>query len=171
MFADADYYNSLYAGATDVIFSTWGGATYGTLGLLSNCYCDDYTGGGNQMEVGFNTDNVPVKFTIDGKEITTSLKQWADWLNVKAEIEGLGKAADYSVELRVELLGKLEEAYLDEWCAIPLYYRQGASLHSQKVEYGADEYVNLIGYGGIRHMTYVYTDQEWKEVVAKGLTY
>ena len=171
MFADADYYNSLYAGATDVIFSTWGGATYGTLGLLSNVYCDDYTGGGNQMEVGFNTDNVPVKFTIDGKEITTSLKQWADWLNVKAEIEGLGKAADYSVELRVELLGKLEEAYLDEWCAIPLYYRQGASLHSQKIEYGTDEYVNLIGYGGIRHMTYVYTDQEWKEVVAKGLTY
>ena len=171
MFADADYYNSLYAGETDVIFSTWGGATYGTLGLLSNVYCDDYTGGGNQMEVGFNTDNVPVTFTIDGKEVTTSLKQWADWLNVKAEIEGVGKAADYSVELRVELLGKLEEAYLDEWCAIPLYYRQGASLHSQKIEYGTDEYVNLIGYGGIRHMTYVYTDQEWKEVVAKGLTY
>lgn len=171
MFADPDYYNTLYAGETDVIFSTWGGATYGTLGLLSNCYCDDYTGGGNQMEFGFNTDNVPVTFTIDGKEVTTSLKQWADWLNVKAEIKGLGKAADYSVELRVELLGKLEEAYLDEWCAIPLYYRQVASLHSQKVEYGTDEYVNLIGYGGIRHMTYVYTDQEWKEVVAKGLTY
>lgn len=171
MFADPDYYNTLYAGETDVIFSTWGGATYGTLGLLSNVYCDDYKGGGNQQEVGFNTDNVPVTFTIDGKEVTTSLKQWADWLNVKAEIEGLGKAADYSVELRVELLGKLEEAYLDEWCAIPLYYRQVASLHSQKVEYGTDEYVNLIGYGGIRHMTYVYTDQEWKEVVAKGLTY
>ena len=171
MFADPDYYNTLYAGETDVIFSTWGGATYGTLGLLSNVYCDDYTGDGNQMEIGFNTDNVPVTFTIDGKEVTTSLKQWADWLNVKAEIEGVGKAADYSVELRVELLGKLEEAYLDEWCAIPLYYRQGASLHSQKIEYGTDEYVNLIGYGGIRHMTYVYTDQEWKEVVAKGLTY
>lgn len=168
---DEDYYNTLYAGKTDMIFTTWGGATYGTLGMLSNVYCDDYQGNGNQNEIGFNTDLYIVPFEIDGKVYEYSIKKWADWLNVKQELDGLNNPNDYSVELKVNLLAKLEEAYLGEYCAIPLYYRQGASLHSQKVKYGADEYVNLIGYGGLRHMTYEFNDAEWQEKVNQGLTY
>ncbi len=171
MFADADYYNSLYAGNTDVIFSTWGGATYGTLTTMAQIYCDDHEGNGNQMEIGFDTDKYNVTVEVKGQEYTYSIKKWADWLNGTATIEALGKNSDYTVAEKVVILAACEEAYLAEYCAIPLYYRQAASLHSQKINYGTDTYVNLIGFGGLRHITYNYTDEAWETYRAGGLTY
>lgn len=171
MFVDADYYNTLYAGKTDVIFSTWGGATYGALTLLAQCYCDDHTGNGNQMELGFNTDVYFVEFTIDGTTYTNSIKKWADWLNGTVQLEGLQHNSAYSVAVKMDLTAALEEAYLAQFCAIPLYYRQGASLHSQKINYGSNTYINLIGFGGLRHITYNYTDAEWETYRAGGLVY
>jgi hypothetical protein len=171
MFVDADYYNTLYAGETDVIFSTWGGATYGALTLLAQCYCDDHTGNGNQMELGFNTDVYFVEFAIDGTTYKFSIKKWADWLNGTVQLEGLQHNSAYSVAVKMDLTAALEEAYLAQFCAIPLYYRQGASLHSQKINYGSDTYINLIGFGGLRHITYNYTDAEWETYRAGGLIY
>lgn len=171
MFVDADYYNTLYAGKTDVIFSTWGGATYGALTLLAQCYCDDYTGNGNQMELGFNTDVYFVEFAIDGTTYKFSIKKWADWLNGTVQLEGLQHNSAYPVAVKMDLTAALEEAYLAQYCAIPLYYRQGASLHSQKINYGSDTYINLIGFGGLRHITYNYTDAEWETYRDGGLTY
>ena len=171
MFADADYYNSLYAGNTDIIFSTWGGATYGTLTTMAQIYCDDYEGNGNQMEIGFNTDAYAVKVTLRDKEYSYSIKKWADWLNGTQAIEELGSNASWTVAEKVVILAALEEAFLAEYCAIPLYYRQAASLHSQKINYGSDTYINLIGFGGLRHITYNYTDEAWETYRQGGLDY
>lgn len=171
MHADPDYYNSLYAGDTDIIFSTWGGATYGTLTTMAQIYCDDYEGNGNQMEIGFNTDAYPVTVTLREKEYKYSIKKWADWLNGTQVIEELGANTGYTVAEKVVILAACEEAFLDEFCAIPLYYRQSASLHSQKINYGSDSYINLIGFGGLRHITYNYTDEAWETYRQKGLEY
>lgn len=171
MFVDADYYNSLYAGNTDIIFSTWGGATYGTLTTMAQIYCDDYEGNGNQMEIGFNTDAYRVTITLREKEYTYSIKKWSDWLNGTQEIAELGSNADWTVAEKVVILAACEEAFLAEYCAIPLYYRQSASLHSQKINYGSDTYINLIGFGGLRHITYNYTDEAWETYRQGGLDY
>ncbi len=41
---------------------------------------------------------------------------------------------------------------------------------SQKVDYAVQEYVDLVGFGGLAFYTYNYTDEEWATV--KGtLTY
>ena len=164
---DADYYNSAYAGKTDLIFSTWGGATYGTLGLLSRVYCDDYTGNGNQMEVGFNTDAYSLTLEIAGVETTASLKSFADWLNGE-KIVGLKPYDEYSYEVQAYVLAAIEKEYLSHYCAIPLYYRQSASLYSQKVKYAASTYINLVGFGGIREIKYNYNDSEWEALVKAG---
>lgn len=170
MYADEDYYNSLYAGNTDVIFSTWGGATYGSLTLLAQCYCDDYTGNGNQMELGFNTGsadyNVTVEIPEEGKEFTATIKQWADWLNHNATIAGLEACDKYSVDTQVKVCAAAEGAYLAEYTAIPLYYRQVAQLYSQKINYATNQYVNLVGFGGMRTITYNYTDEAWAAYIA-----
>ena len=171
MFVDADYYETLYAGGTDVIFSTWGGAVYGALTLLAQCYCDDHTGNGNQMELGFNTDNYLVEFELAGTAHTYSIKKWADWLNGTQALQGLEHNSAYTVSERMALTAALEEAYLAQYTAIPLYYRQGASLHSQKINYGSDTYINLIGFGGLRHITYNYTDAQWETYREGGLVY
>jgi oligopeptide transport system substrate-binding protein len=170
MRVDADYYNTCYAGKTDMIFSTWGGATYGTLGLLSRVYCDDYTGNGNQMEVGFKTDAVELTLEVAGVEITSTLKGFADWLN-GSNLPGLKAYHEYSYEVQAEVLAACEKAFLSHYSAIPLYYRQSASLVSQKITYPTNTYINLVGFGGLREIRYNYNDNEWKALKASGLSY
>ncbi len=168
-YVDDDYYNSMYAGKTDIIFSTWGGATYGIFGMMSNVYVDDYSGDGNQMEVGFDTSKVSVTINVNGTDYTFSLKQWADWLNAKdATVEAtLGAAAQVDPDERAEILAKLENVYLSYFIACPLYYRQTASLVSAQINYAAAEYIDLVGHGGISQITYNYTDAEWAKYVSE----
>jgi hypothetical protein len=45
-----------------------------------------------------------------------------------------------------------------------MYYRNGASLSSRKLESGTDTYLQIIGRGGIRHITFNYSDEEWNAV-------
>jgi oligopeptide transport system substrate-binding protein len=173
MKVDDDYYNTMYAGNTDIIFSTWGGATYGTFGMMSNVYVDDYTGDGNQMEIGFDASKVMVSFKLNDTigEKTYSLKAWADWLNAKdnetsEDVTAIGKAADIAPETRAELLAELEYQYLNQFVNTPVYYRQTVSLRSMKIEYPTDEYIDLVGFGGISQIRYNYDDTEWDAYVA-----
>ena len=87
------------------------------------------------------------------------------------------KTVTYKVSGRVE--GKmaavggrddLEYAYLANFATTPIYYRTSASLLSQKVNNAVDQYVDLVGFGGVQFMTFNYTDAEW-ETVKGNLTY
>ncbi len=171
MVADADYYETLYAGKTDMIFSTWGGAAYGMLTSFSQIYTDDAFGGGNQMEYGFQTDKYPVTVEIEGTEYTASIQAWSKWLAGTGSVEGVNPAVDYDMATLAYVFSRCELAYLQEYCAIPLYYRQSAALYSHKINYGTKTYVNIIGFGGIKHMTYNYTDEQWAEYIKGGLQY
>lgn len=169
MTADADYYETMYAGNTAIIFSTWGGAAMAPFSMLGQCYTDAYDGSGNQMEIGYNTSLVKVTFTIDGKEVTASLKDWADWAaatpDTAADVyAAFGNFADYSYATRCEIFAVLEQVYLESFATVPMYYRNGASLSSRKLESGTDTYLQIIGRGGIRHITFNYSDEEWNAV-------
>ena len=173
MKVDEDYYDTMYAGNTDIIFSTWGGATYGTFGMMSNVYVDDYTGEGNQMEIGFDSSRVMVTFTVNSTigEKTFSLKAWCDWLNNKdnetnEDVSSLGSASSVAPEDRAKLLAELEYTYLNQFVNTPVYYRQTVSLHSMKINYVADAYIDLVGFGGLSQITYNYDDAAWAEYVA-----
>ena len=173
MKVDDDYYETMYAGNTDIIFSTWGGATYGTFGMMSNVYVDDYTGGGNQMEVGFDTSKVMVTFTLNSTigEKTFSLKAWCDWLNNKEietgeDLSSLGATSSVAPEDRAKLVAELEYTYLNSFVTTPVYYRQTVSLHSMKINYVASEYIDLVGFGGLSQITYNYDDAAWDAFVA-----
>ena len=165
----------MYAGKTDIIFSTWGGATYGTFGMLSNVYVDDYTGEGNQMEIGFNSALVQVTFKLNDTigEKTLSLKAWCDWLNNKDcetgegdKVAALGSASSVAPEDRARLVAELEYNYLNSFVTTPVYYRQTVSLRSMKINYPTSEYIDLVGFGGISQITYNYSDVEWDDFVA-----
>lgn len=173
MTADADYYETMYSGNTAIIFSTWGGAAMSPFTMLGQCYTDAYDGSGNQMEIGYNTTQVKVKFNIDGNEITASLKDWADWAcgsNIEGITDKVGNFGSYSYATRCEIFAVLEEVYLSSFATAPMYYRNGASLTSRKVENGCDTYLQIIGRGGLRHLTYNYTDEAWAGVKAN-ITY
>ena len=167
MTEDQDYYETMYSGNTAIIFSTWGGAAMSPFTMLYQCYCDASDGSGNQMEYGFDTSKVMVELTVNGQTINASLQAWAHWCNsdaVEAIDSKVGKFADYSYDVRCEVFAQLEYEYLSHYTTLPLYYRNVASLLSRKVEYATTDYLQIVGYGGLRFATYNYDDAQWATV-------
>ena len=178
MVVDPDYYETNYSGGADMIFTTWGGAAYQPYSMLYQCYCDAADGSGNQMEYGFDTSKIMVTMTVDGEKFTTDLQTWSKWAMSDASIIITGENGTelatfgaYDADTRAMMFSRLEYAYLAYFTTTPVYYRNSASLISQKGNYAVTQYVDLIGFAGIQFYTYNYTDTEWVDVVAAGLTY
>lgn len=164
MTEDADYYETMYSGNACIIFSTWGGAAMSPFTMLYQCYCDSAEGAGNQMEYGYDTSAVMLDVTLGDKTLNDSLQDWALWCNgndVEEITSVWGNFADYTYPERCEVFAQLEYAYLDSFVTMPVYYRNSASLLSRKCEYATTDYLQIVGYGGLRFLTYNYTDEEW----------
>ncbi len=173
MTPDADYYNTNYSGGADMIFTTWGGATMDPFGVFARCYTDAADGSGNQMEYGYDTDAIAVTFDFGGEigEVTDSLNHWAMWANnatsdVPVIFEKLGAFADYDYSTRCEIVAGVEHAFMNWFTTTSLYYRNVASLNSQKVNDCSDTYLTLVGFGGIDYITYNYDDAAWADYIA-----
>ncbi len=170
MTPDADYYNTNYSGGADMIFTTWGGATMSPFTILYECYCDASDGSGQQMEYGYDTSKITVKFVVDGQEISDTLQNWALWADASAPVESinsvLGKFTDYDYDTRCAFYAQLEAAFLNWYPTTAVYYRNTASMDSQKVQSASDTYVTLVSFGGIEFMTYNYDDAAWAEYIA-----
>ncbi len=169
MTVDADYYETNYSGGADMIFTTWGGATMSPFTILYECYCDASDGSGQQMEYGYDTSKITVKFVVDGQEISDTLQNWALWADASAPVESinsvLGKFTDYDYDTRCAFYAQLEAAFLSWYPTTAVYYRNTASMDSQKVQAASDTYVTLVQFGGIQFMTYNYDDAEWAEYI------
>ena len=164
---DDDYYSTMYAGKAAMIFSTWGGAAMSPFTMINQVYTDSSDGNGNQMEYGFESENIMVTINVDGKDITATLKDWADWcgsVDVASLDEELGLFTDYDYETRCAFFAIVEKVYLQGYATFGLYYRNSASLVSYKIEYATDSYLQLVGRGSIRDITYNYDDAEWESI-------
>ena len=170
MTVDDDYYTTNYSGGADMIFSTWGGASMQPFTILYECYCDDSTGNGQQMEFGYDTSKIIVKYTVNGEEISDTLQNWALWADNSSTVETieskLGKFTDYDYNTRCAFYSQMEAAFLNWYPTTSVYYRNSASMDSQKIQSASAEYINLIGFGGIQFMTYNYDDAGWAEYIA-----
>ena len=60
----------------------------------------------------------------------------------------------------------VEHAFMNWFTTTSLYYRNVASLVSQKVNWASDIYLTLIGFGGLEFYTYNYDDAEWADYIA-----
>ena len=173
MVVDEDYYATMESGLTDIIFSTWGGSAYDPYGLLFNCYCDggvaEYP---NQMEYGFDAAAVSVTIRLDGTDYTATLQDWARWCAGDPEVTisdaekeaTLPSFRDYDAYTRCAIYADLEFAYLSQLATTPLYYRNSATLQSQKGHYPTDRYDPLVEFGGIAFYTFDYTDEAWEQI-------
>ena len=173
MTVDEDYYNTNYSGNADIIFTTWGGAAMQPFTMMNQCYTDGADGSGNQMEYGFDTKAIQLTIKVDGKEVTDSLCNWTNWVGsstddalVGAIKEQIGTMADYDYATRCAFLAACEKCFLSYYATTPVYYRNVASLHSQKVNYPTYQYVMNVGFGGLRYYTYNYDDAAWAEYIA-----
>lgn len=173
MTVDADYYNTNYSGNADIIFTTWGGAAMAPFGMMNQVYTDAADGSGNQMEYGYDTKAVEMTIKVDGKEVTDNLCNWTNWVGsstdpalVGALTEQIGNMTDYDYATRCAFLAACEKCFLSYYTTTPVYYRNVASLHSQKVNYATYQYVMNVTFGGIRFYTFNYDDAEWADYIA-----
>lgn len=169
---DEDYYNSAHKGNYDLIFSTWGGAAINPIGLMQ-VYCDStFT---SCCEYGFmgkqNNTMLEIDLNGNGSIESNEIKSFNTWWN---EASGITENAERgSAEWiathnkLLTILAGLEAGILNRFEAVPLVARATASLNSFKIENGTTSYINLIGYGGIRHLQFNYTNAEWDEFIAE----
>jgi oligopeptide transport system substrate-binding protein len=177
MVKDEDYYTTAQNGNYDMIFSIWGGAAIDPYGLMQVYLDSTFT---STCEYGFkgHQDEVTLDIDLDGDgEIATDgseTKTFNAWYSYMTETlneaqygEDLQEGDDnYDAWLnvhtqRLRVLAGTEAGVLNRFEAIPLVARGTSSLLGLKVENGTDTYVSMVGYGGVRFMTFNYTDGEW----------
>ena len=108
--------------------------------------------------------------------MAASLYDWAAWLyNAQSDnqydktnlYEVLGVAVgEAEYDFKLEVLAQCELAQLQTYSNLPIFYSYITSLRSAQYNNGSDYYVNnMIGYGGIRHIYYNYSDAQWSNFV------
>lgn len=160
---DPDYYDTMQAGGSDMIYTTWGGAQLNPYGML-DCYCDST----RMFEYGFKPEDeqltIDVKNTPDNTadDVTMSYYDWA------TALDGTGgeySSAKADKETRLRVLAAVELALCKQYRFVSVYARSEAYLMSFKVDQGVDEYVPVMGYGGIRYYKFNFSDSEWDNYV------
>ena len=155
----------------DMLFGVgWTGSALDPYGLIEAYVKPSY-----QYDDSFDYTTIDLTIEIDGTAWTTSVYNWYEIMNGVAHTitDAEGNTMEYSCgtadedpETRLLLLGKLEGAVLLNYNFIPVMDDSSAQLKGQKIEYYHDEYIYGVGFGGIRYMTYNYTDAEWADYVA-----
>ena len=98
----------------------------------------------------------------DGEKETKSMATWYTEVKGIAETDERGSEEWNKKHQKIlNILSGLEAAILNRFEAIPMVARASSSINSFKIENGSPTYINLIGYGGVRHMTFNYDDAEW----------
>ena len=164
---DENYYSTARNGNSDLIFSTWGGAAINPVGLMQ-VYCDstftdccEYGFKGHQNDVTIEIDS-----DGDGVKESKSFNTWWTEINSLTENDEKGSEAYIKKHNKIlNVLAGLEAGILNRFEAVPLVARATSNINSFKIENGSPTYINLIGYGGIRHMTFNYDDAEWAKFV------
>ena len=76
------------------------------------------------------------------------------------------KANDGDPETRLQILGAMEGAVLLNYNFIPIMDDSSAQLRGEQVAYYTEDYIFGMGFGGMKYMTFNYTDAEWDAYVA-----
>lgn len=117
---------------------------------------------GDDYEITLNLD------LGDGEEeYTYNCYEWYQILNGQSDVLPnwrFGKVAD---SVRAQVLAALEGAVLNDYTTIPMMNQGSVQLLSYKLNYGKEEFMFGMGFGGIRYLTYNFTDGEWADYVAQ----
>ena len=104
--------------------------------------------------------------TLDGKEITMSVYDWAEAVTGNDTVAKDGKTYNFGTndadqQTRLQILAGVEGKLLQTFTYIPFINDGSLALLSQKVYYVTDEYNAVMGRGGVAYLKYNYNDEEW----------
>ncbi len=158
-------YDDVAAGKIEMIRGAWGGAAFYPFNAM-RCYTDETYAGTIHESCGWDPKKATIDITFDfdgdGKAETVA----DTYFNWSQAIAAGGKLSG-NMAARLHVLAAVESAVVKEYQCIPWASETQCSLYSMKQKMGTTQYNIMYGYGGIRHMTYNYTDAEWDAFVAK----
>ena len=93
------------------------------------------------------------------REYTYSVTEF--WQMLRGEGAGLPDWSGIGAEQRQTVLAGLEAAILDEHCVVPVLRQGTAQLRSYRIRFGRETYGPGLGRGGVRYLTFDYTDGAW----------
>ena len=160
-----DWSNKIKQGLSDTVLGGWSGSRLDPYSIT-----DVYVNPSYAYDAQwFDATKVELTITVDGEELTTTLKNWSDALNgatvtigEKEYNFGDGQA---EVDTRLDILAAIEKTILGTYDYLPMLQNASAALLSQQVYYVVEEYNPIMSRGGIQYMKYNYDEAEWKEFV------
>ena len=164
-FADA-----LRNNCVDMLFGVgWTGSTFDPFGLIEAYISEDY-----QYDPAWKPAETDVTIELNGESYTTDVWTWYDGMMGetitvnKTDTEETAELDVYSdAELRIQVLGALEGAILQNYDFIPLMSDSAAKLKGMQIEYYIEDEVFPMSRGGVKYMSYNYDDAAWDAYVAE----
>lgn len=163
--------NALRNNQVDMLFGVgWTGSALDPYSLIEAYTTEDY-----RYDKCWDTENAMLTVNLDGVDYTASV---LDWTYTLSGVEITITAADGSTktfkagssdgvdEARFQILVALEGAILENYDLLPMLDDAQAALKGMQIQYYTEEYIYGIGRGGMKYMTYNYSDAEWDEFVA-----
>ncbi len=167
--------DALKANQVNLLFGVgWTGSALDPYNLM-----EAYTGEDYQYDPAWDTKSETIDITLDdGKTYRASVWDWTcaimgDKVTI-VDVATNEAIEEYSCGLsdekdneRLNILAAIEGAVLSTYDLLPINNESSAALKGMQIQYYTEEYVYGVGRGGIKYMTYNYTDEEWAAFVAE----
>ncbi len=176
------YSDHIMAGSCEFGISTWGGAQFDPFSILQ-CYTvsdnmyEPYPIYKDSITINVATGDWDVdktKVTGNADDIVTmslggdgSGQKPGNW--TYELISGKYSAALADANTRLNILSACESYIVGTYNFITWGARQSVSINSYRVTTGTDQYVQLVGFGGIRFLKLTKTDSDWNNWVNSNL--
>ena len=156
-------YDDVMAGKYAIGWGAWGGAAFYPFGMMQ-CYCDpSYTKIHESGCWNPATEELTLTFVDSTGTEVTKTHTWQFW---SSNLES-GEYMNETNEVKLAILAQLEEKYLNKYYCIPMAGTTVCSLLSYQVDEYTQDYNIMYSFGGLRLMTWNYTDAEWAAYVAE----
>lgn len=165
-----EFGKALRTNQVDMLFGVgWSGSALNPYGLIEAYTTEEY-----QYNRHWDTSQEMLTINLNGTDYTASILDWTKTLSgdeitiiAADDTEKQFKAgtSDNVDAERFTILAALEGAVLETYDLIPMIDEAGANLKGMQIKYYTEDYVFGMGRGGVKYMTYNYTDAEWDEYV------
>ena len=155
-------YDEIAQGQIEAIYYSFSGDFNDPNGMLANFTDPDVQ---TPLDCGSDpeTESFAITYDFDGdgteETITKTYTEWQRSITASGEYYGA------SQEVKLTIMAEIEYRLLSGFRTLPLVVGTDLTLRSMKVEYATNTSNIFAMYGGVRLMTYHYTDGEWAEFI------
>ncbi len=167
----SDCYAALRENRVDMLFGVgWAGSPLDPHGLMEAYLSDAY----RYDSAAWDTATVRLSVAIHGESYTASVMEWYEIMcgETRSVTGPDGSVLEFSCGedgnpgTRLDILAALEAAVLCNFDVIPMSEGRTGELWGWQVCCGTDDYIFGLGFGGVKYLTYAFSDREWAEFVS-----